>query len=84
MCVESGAWSVERNACVVWQAFGGSSGGSGASGGYLPLAGGLRARHATPLRHAHVTSTTHPHHLHGERASYRPTASRFHSIVLYL
>ncbi|KAJ2941124.1 hypothetical protein O0L34_g10359 [Tuta absoluta] len=26
--------------------------------------GNMRARH-TPLRHPHVTSTTHPHHLHG-------------------
>ncbi|XP_045453569.1 transcription intermediary factor 1-alpha [Melitaea cinxia] len=30
--------------------------------GYMALP---RARAHTPLRHAHVTSTTHPHHLHG-------------------
>ncbi|KAJ8721128.1 hypothetical protein PYW08_006593 [Mythimna loreyi] len=41
-----------------------AGGGGGAGGGFLPLQHGLRAR-ATPLRHAHVTSTTHPHHLHG-------------------
>lgn len=33
-----------------------------ASGGALGYA---RARAHTPLRHPHVTSTTHPHHLHG-------------------
>ncbi|XP_052744697.1 transcription intermediary factor 1-alpha [Bicyclus anynana] len=38
----------------------GGAGGAGAGGGYLP-----RARAHTPLRHPHVTSTTHPHHLHG-------------------
>ncbi|XP_028035606.1 E3 ubiquitin-protein ligase TRIM33 isoform X4 [Bombyx mandarina] len=35
-----------------------------AGAGYMSLAGG-RARPHTPLRHPHVTSTTHPHHLHG-------------------
>lgn len=39
--------------------------GAGPGGGFLPLQQhGLRAR-STPLRHPHVTSTTHPHHLHG-------------------
>ncbi|CAH0591729.1 unnamed protein product [Chrysodeixis includens] len=36
-----------------------------AGGAYLPLAGLRAAGRHTPLRHAHVTSTTHPHHLHG-------------------
>ncbi|XP_063365990.1 E3 ubiquitin-protein ligase TRIM33 [Cydia amplana] len=47
-------------------------GGVGAVGGYMSALASLRTRphaaHAlqhTPLRHAHVTSTTHPHHLHG-------------------
>ncbi|CAG5057795.1 unnamed protein product [Parnassius apollo] len=43
-------------------AMGGALGGAlgGAMGGALG-----RGRAHTPLRHAHVTSTTHPHHLHG-------------------
>lgn len=46
---------------------GGASGGMGMGvgvgvPGYMALP---RARAHTPLRHAHVTSTTHPHHLHG-------------------
>lgn len=48
---------------------GGASGGMGMGvgvgvPGYMALP---RARAHTPLRHAHVTSTTHPHHLHGTR-----------------
>ncbi|XP_047998746.1 E3 ubiquitin-protein ligase TRIM33 [Leguminivora glycinivorella] len=50
--------------------------GMGGVGGYMSALASLRTRphgahaaHAlqqhTPLRHAHVTSTTHPHHLHG-------------------
>ncbi|XP_063384377.1 E3 ubiquitin-protein ligase TRIM33 [Cydia fagiglandana] len=60
---------------------GAGMGGAGAgAGGYMAALASLRARplaphqhqhqhqhqlQHTPLRHAHVTSTTHPHHLHG-------------------
>lgn len=43
----------------------GASGGAGASYLSPQHQHQMRARHTTPLRHAHVTSTTHPHHLHG-------------------
>ncbi|CAH0718870.1 unnamed protein product, partial [Brenthis ino] len=50
----------------------GMAGGvSGMAGGVSGMAGGVgymvmpRTRAHTPLRHPHVTSTTHPHHLHG-------------------
>lgn len=47
---------------------GGGGGGTPPALGYLPLAGAMRTRAHTPLRHAHVTSTTHPHHLQGQYA----------------
>lgn len=62
------------NACVSSvQSYVQAAGGAGGGAGYLsplPALGQLAAplRHArphTPLRHPHVTSTTHPHHLHG-------------------
>ncbi|KAM3955462.1 tripartite motif-containing protein bonus [Aphomia sociella] len=45
----------------------GGCGWCGGASGYLsPLQQQMRlARPHTPLRHPHVTSTTHPHHLHG-------------------
>ncbi|XP_049878554.1 E3 ubiquitin-protein ligase TRIM33 [Pectinophora gossypiella] len=39
--------------------------GAGAGAGATGAGAGARARLHTPLRHPHVTSTTHPHHLHG-------------------
>ncbi|XP_041969515.1 E3 ubiquitin-protein ligase TRIM33 [Aricia agestis] len=44
------------------QSYAAAASAASAAGGYLARGG---ARAITPLRHPHVTSTTHPHHLHG-------------------
>ncbi|KAL0830219.1 hypothetical protein ABMA28_003671 [Loxostege sticticalis] len=44
---------------------GGAMGASGVGGNYMSALQPRHQRPHTPLRHPHVTSTTHPHHLHG-------------------